>query len=305
MTTETTSSTLTELIRREAYAAGALYYAEKPGLTNFVTTMDITGQQTLVGRFPIYDKVSAAAIAEATDFSTNSALDTSNSVDVTVSEHAIKFTLTRLMLGATVEDIWAPSESVATRSAQQAGIVGQAAAEALIRLRDQDMTALFSAFNSSTGSTNGAITTTLFEAARGTLDINSIPSDRRVAVLHPFQWNTLLPSWDDASVMGAQGAEIVRSGAIGSIYGVAVFVTANVETHTLTNACYAGAIMHADALASVSKGPIPTFEVESDASLRAIEVVATGVWGEAEYRGGATTSGVGGAGVLLYSNATI
>jgi hypothetical protein len=29
------------------------------------------------------------------------------------------------------------------------------------------------------------------------------------------------------------------------------------------------------------------------------------VWGEAEYRGGATTSGRGGAAVYLYSNSTV
>ena len=43
----------------------------------------------------------------------------------------------------------------------------------------------------------------------------------------------------------------------------------------------------------------------TNASLRGFEVVATGVWGEAEYRGGATTSGRGGAGVYLYSNSTV
>jgi hypothetical protein len=63
--------------------------------------------------------------------------------------------------------------------------------------------------------------------------------------------------------------------------------------------------MHPSAVALAVKGPMPKMEAERDASLRGFEVVATGVWGEAEYRGGATTSGRGGAGVYLYSNSTI
>ena len=304
-TSETTTTTLTELVRREAYADGVLYYAEKPGVTNFVSRMDISREATLTGRFPILDKVSAAAIAENSDFTTNSALDTSGTVDVTVSEHAIKYTITRLTLGATVEDMIRPSDAVAVRAAEVGGVAGRVSAEALQRRQDQDITALFSGFNSSTGSNSGGITSTLFLDARAQLDIDSIPEDKRVAVLHPFQWKSLLPVWDDANTFGAQGAAIVATGAVGTLYGVLIFQTANVATATVSSSTvWAGALMHPDAIALTTKGPMPQYEIESDASLRAIEVVASGVWGEAEYRGGATTSGRGGAGVFLYSNST-
>src|SRR5687768_16378319 len=125
MASETTTTTVTEIVRREAYAAGVLYYAEKPGVTQFVATMDISGEPTLVARFPIFDKVNAAAIAENSDFTTNSALDTTGSVDVTVSEHAIKYQITRLSLGATVEELMSPSEAVAARVAQVGGVAGR------------------------------------------------------------------------------------------------------------------------------------------------------------------------------------
>jgi hypothetical protein len=305
-TSETTTTTLTELVRREAYADGVLYYAEKPGVANFVTRKDISGEATLTGRFPILDKVSAAAIAENSDFTTNSALDTSGTVDVTVSEHAIKYTITRLTLGATVEDMIRPSEAVALRATEVGGVAGRVSAEALQRRQDQDITALFAGFNSSTGSNSGGITSTLFLDARAQLDIDSIPEDKRVAVLHPFQWKSLLPIWDDANTFGAQGAQIVATGAVGTLYGVLIFQTANVATATVSGSTvWAGALMHPDAIALTTKGPMPQYEIESDASLRAMEVVATGVWGEAEYRGGATTSGRGGAGVYLYSNSTV
>lgn len=305
MASETTTTTLTELVRREAYQAGVMYFAESPGVTGFVTKADISGEDTLTARFPIYDKLSAAAISEASDFTTNSALDTSGSVDVTVSEHAQKFLLTDLALGATVEDAINPSDAVQKRAIGQSGVIGKVAAEALQRIQDQDVTALFAGLDSSTGSNSGPLTSTLLINGITTLNINNIPNDRRVAVLHAKQWQALLPVFDDASMFGSQGAEIVASGVVGSIYGCLVFQTNNVTTATVSSSTvYAGAIMHPSAIALAQKGDLPMIETERDASLRATEIVATGVWGEAEYRGGATTNGRGGAGVYFYSNTT-
>jgi hypothetical protein len=127
-----------------------------------------------------------------------------------------------------------------------------------------------------------------------------------VAVLHPFQWKTLLPTYDDASVFGAQGQQVVTSGIVGQLYGALIFETSNVATATISSStCWAAGVFHPTAIALASKGSMPMFETERDASLRAVELVGTGVWGQAEYRGGATTSGIGGAGVLLYSNSTV
>ena len=75
------------------------------------------------------------------------------------------------------------------------------------------------------------------------------------------------------------------------------------ETATVsTSTTYAGAVMHASAIGLGVKGSMPMLEAERDASLRATQLVATGVWGEIEYRGQATTNGRGGAGVFFYSN---
>lgn len=305
MANETTTTTLTEMIRNASWAEGQLYFAERPGVSNFVTTRDITGEDTLVGRFPIYDKVNAAAIAEATDFTTNSALDTSGTADATVSEHAIKFMVTDLSVGATVEDVLNPSDAVTGRVNAEASVAGKSAAEALQRLQDQDITALFSAFNSSTGSNSGPLTQTLLINAMSQLNIDNIPSDRRVAVINAKQWQALLPSFDDASVFGAQGAQIVATGAVGNLYGLLIFMTNNVTTATVSSSTvYAGAVMHVSAIGLATKGSMPMIEAERDASLRATELVATGVWGEVEYRGQATTNGRGGAGVYFYSNTT-
>jgi hypothetical protein len=305
MAGETTTTTLTEMIRNASWNAGQLYFAERPGVSGFVTVKDITGEDTLVARFPIYDKVNALAIAEATDFTTNSALDTSGSVDATVSEHAIRFEVTDLSLGATVEEVMSPSNQVTQRAVSEGGIAGRAAAEALQRLQDQDICALFAAFNSSTGSNSGPLTQTLFINAVTQLNIDNIPTDRRVSVLHAKQWQALLPVFDDANVFGSKGAEIIGTGAVGTLYGVLIFETNNVQTATVsTSTVYAGAVMHPTAIGLAKKGAMPMIEAERKASLRATQLVATGVWGEVEYRGQATTNGRGGAGVFFYSNTT-
>ncbi len=305
MANETTTTTLTEMIRNASWNAGQLYFAERPGVTGFVTVKDITNEDTLVARFPIYDKVSALAIAEGTDFTTNSALDTSGTADATVSEHAIRFEVTDLSLNATIEDVMSPSNAVTQKAISEGGIAGRAAAEALQRLQDQDVCALFSAFNSSTGSNSGPLTQTLFINAVTQLNIDNIPTDRRVAVLHAKQWQALLPIFDDANTFGAQGQEIISSGAVGTLYGVLVFETNNVTTATVsTSTVYAGAIMHPSAVGLGTKGAMPMMEAERYASKRLTQIVATGVWGEIEYRGQATTNGRGGAGVFFYSNTT-
>jgi hypothetical protein len=305
MSAETTTTTLTEMIRNASWNASQLYFAERPGVTGFVTIKDITGEDTLVARFPIYDKVSALAISEASDFTTNSALDTTGSKDATVSEHAIRFEITDLSLGATVEDVMSPSNQVTSKAISEGGVAGQAAAEALQRLQDQDVCALFGAFDSSTGSNAGPLTQTLLINAITQLNLDNIPTDRRVAVLHAKQWQALLPVFDDANTFGAQGQQIVASGAVGTLYGALIFETNNIGTATVSSSTvYAGAVMHPSAVGLGVKGSMPMIEAERKASLRATQLVATGVWGEVEYRGQATTNGRGGAGVYFYSNTT-
>jgi hypothetical protein len=309
MANETTSTTVTEAIRQAAYAKSVLYFSTTPGVTNFVTFQDITGQETLAARFLIYDSVTATAIAENTDFTTNSAIDTSGFVDVTVSEHAVRFVITALSMNATVDQLAQSNISTAlgNSAAQQGTIVGQMIAEAIQTRQDKDVTALFASFDSSTGSNSGAITTTLFQSAITTLDSNNIPSLPRVAVLHPFQWGSLRVAFTNAATYGRQvGEDVVTKGITATVLGVDVFTTGNVGTATVsTSTVYAGAMFHPSAVALAQKGNLPEIAVDLDISLRAVEVVGTGVWGEAEYRGGATTNGRGGAAVFLYSNSTV
>lgn len=301
-----TSTTLTEVIRQAAYAKSVLYFSARLGLSDFVAFKDLTGEDTLVGRFPIYDQVDAEAIAEATDFTTTATIDTSGTVDVTVAEHQIRFDVKDLAIGATVDDIADPPEAIRAKAQSEGGIAGQMAAEAIQRRQDADIAALFSAFDSSTGSNTGALTTTLFLDGIRTLNTNNIPEAPRICALHPRQWSHILPSLDDASVYGAQGQEIVATGLVGRVYGVDMFMTGNIGTATVSaSTVHAGAIMHPSACALAQKGSLDgALAGQRDESARLTELHKVGVWGEAEYRGGATTNGRGGAGVFLYSNST-
>jgi hypothetical protein len=306
MAAETTTTTLAKVIRQAVYAKSALYFAERPGVANLVTFMDVTGGESNTARFPIYDKVSGASIAENTDFTTNSSLNASASVDVTVAEYAIRFIVTNLSIGATVDDILGnPSPVVSARAANTGGMLGTVIAEAIQRSQDQVVTALFSTFSSSTGSNSGNVTTTLFLAALTMLDINSIPTTPRVAVMHPKSWGDIRPTVSNVATYGMPGDQVVKTGFAANIWGVDVFVTANVGTATVSSSTtYANTIMHPSAVALAQKGPLPQIVTEYDSSLRAHEIVGTGVFSAAVYRGGATTSGRGGAGVFLYGNST-
>ena len=126
-------------------------------------------------------------------------------------------------------------------------------------------------------------------------------------VCHPFQWGSLRVAFSNASTFGAKvGEDVVQRGFTASVLGVDIFPTGNVGTATVSSSTvFAAAMFHPSAIALAQKGALPEIASEYDASLRAVEVVGTGVWGEAEYRGGATTNGRGGAGVYVYSNSTV
>jgi len=306
MANESTTTTLTETIRTETIGAAVLGYTSNPGVSGFVTSADITGLPTLKHVFPIIDNISAGAIAEGSDYTTNSALDTSGSASATVSEHAVKSTINDLAIGATQEDFTGGASGPVTNAASaRAATIGTMFARSLVKLQDQDITALFGALNSSTGANAGPLTAALLTEAKSTLDENDVPDDRRVAVIHPTQHRPLIAVFDDASTFGAAGAAMVQRGSVSMLYGLEVFKTTSVGTATVSaSTTYAGAIMHPDAIGLVTKGGMLTVEVERDASARQVEVVGTSIWGEVEYRGGATTNGRGGAGVFFYSNTT-
>jgi hypothetical protein len=290
MTNETTTTTLTEIIQRESYQAAAYAYQAVAVMPSLVTRADLTGRPTLTARFPVFNSLTAEAVSEGSDYTTNQAIDTGNSVDVTVSEHIVRLMVTDLSEEAATLDL-----------ARVRGIqIGKAMAERV----DKDLTALFSGFDTSQGSAEGDLTVSLFQQAVIELEKNNIPRPY-YAVLHPKQWGDLIGSLASYNTFGETGEEVIKTGRVGRLHGVEIYISGNVPTATVeSSTVYSGAIFNPEAIAFAFKGSIPAIEVQRDASLRAFEVIGTGIWGEAEYRGGPATNGIGGAGINLYSNST-
>ena len=81
-------------------------------------------------------------------------------------------------------------------------------------------------------------------------------------------------------VEGDISNEALRSGFIGTLFGVPVFETANMA-NTGTTGDYKGAMFHRDALGLAMMQDLK-IEIQRDASLRADEIVATAVYGVGE-----------------------
>jgi hypothetical protein len=237
-------------------------------------------QPTLTARFPIYDKVSASSATEATDFTTNVALDTSGTVDVTVSRkgaalHPHRPGARRHRRGR-AQPVRRRAEARDRRVGRHrprrrrsaAAAAGPGRLRAVRRARLLDRVELGPADHHAADQRHHAAE-------------HEQHPDRSARRGHPpKQWQALLPIFDDASMFGAQGAEIIKTGAVGNLYGCLIFETNNVTTATVSSSTvYAGAIMHPSAIALAQKGSLPMIETERDASLRATEIVATGVWG--------------------------
>ena len=290
MANETTTTTLTEIIQREAFQAASYAYQAVAVMPALVTRADLTGRPTLTARFPVFNKLVAEPVSEGTDYTTSQMLDTGSSVDVTVTEHVVRLMVTDLAEEAATLDM-----------ARVRGIqIGKAMAERV----DKDITALFGGFDSTAGDDDGSLTVSLFQQAVITLEKNNIPRPY-YAVLHPKQWGDLIGSLASYNTFGDVGQEVIKTGRVGRLHGVDIYITGNVATASVGEyTVYSGAVFNPEAIAYAFKGEIPSIEVQRDASLRAFEVIGTGVWGEAEYRGGSSADGIGGAGVNLYSNST-
>jgi len=290
MANETNTTTLTEIIQREAYQAASYAYQAVAVMPSLVTRADLTGRSTLTARFPIFNKLVAEPVSEGTDYTANQALDTGSSVDVTVSEHVVRLMVTDLAEEAATLDM-----------ARVRGIqIGKAMAERV----DKDIAALFSGFDSSIGDDDASLTVSLFQQAVIMLEKNNIPRPY-YAVLHPKQWGDLIGSLASYNTFGDVGQEVIKTGRVGRLHGVDIYITGNVPTATVGSyTVYSGAVFNPEAIAFAFKGEIPAIEVQRDASLRAFEAIGIGIWGEAEYRGGSAAEGIGGAGVNLYSNST-
>jgi len=264
MANETTSSTISELYT-EIVAEAMFTASEQSIMKGLVRNYTIAGGGKSV-EVPIYPTVSASAVNEATDLS-NTAINPT-SVTITASEVGLMTTLTDL------------ARNSASRNVAQD--IGRVFGEAIARKIDLDLTALFDGFSVAVGGTGATLTADTVAQAHANLRNNSVPMNDLALVLHPMVAHDLKRGMTNtyAGLDTDISNEALRTGFIGTLFGVPVFETANMA-NTGDAGDYKGAMFHRDALGLAMMQDLK-IEVQRDASLRADEIVATAVYGVAE-----------------------
>jgi N4-gp56 family major capsid protein len=269
MANETTSSTLSELYT-EIVAEALFVASERSIMRPLVKNYAITGGGKSV-EVPVYGKVSAAAVADATDLS-NTAINPT-SVTITASENGLMTTLTDLGRNAAPRNV--------------AADIGKLFGEAIARKIDTDLTALFGGFSNTVGSATTVMSAALIFNAVAKLRATGVPSDNLACILHPNIAYDLKSGLSNTFANPANGVgnEALRTGFAGQIAGVSIYETSNMTDSSGNNpgttGDYKGAVFHSDSLGLAMMQDLK-IETQRDASLRADEIVATAVYGVGE-----------------------
>ena len=264
MANESTSSTLSELYTE--IVAEALFVAtEKSLMRGLVKNYAIAGGGKAV-EVPVYAKVSAAAVSEASDLS-NTAINPS-SVTISASGNGIMTTLTDLARNSAPRNV--------------AADIGRLFGAAIAKKIDTDLTALFDGFSSVVGSAGAEVTVAKIFEAVATLRQAAVPMPL-AGVLNPKVAYNVKKNLTNTFVNPNPNDltnEALRTGYVGNIAGVQMFETSNVDGTSDTDNCKGG-IFHKDALGLAMMQDLK-IETQRDASLRADEIVATAVYGVGE-----------------------
>jgi N4-gp56 family major capsid protein len=95
----------------------------------------------------------------------------------------------------------------------------------------------------------GALTDAAIRRSIQRLDDNDVPMDGRFLSIPPSSRNTLmgLARYTEQAFVGEQGGNnTIRTGEIGNLYGVPVFVTSNADTTSGSTACRIALLAHKD-----------------------------------------------------------
>ena len=212
---------------------------------------------------PVYAKVSAAAVSEASDLS-NTAINPT-SVTITAAEHGIMTTLTDLGRNASPRNV--------------AADIGRLFGEAIARKIDTDLIAEWGNSGSTRGAFTATITPSILFMAAADLRKEAVDISGCSTVLHPNIAYDIKSSLTNtfANPNGAVGNEALRAGFIGSLAGIPIYESANIS-NTDNAGDYRGAVFHKDAFGLAMMQDLKV-ESQRDASLRADEIVATAVYG--------------------------
>lgn len=245
-------------------------------MRRFAISRSIANWQSNAERFPKTPVLAAAAVAEATDISANTAF-APTAVTLTVGEVGLKLTLTDLQA--------------------MGGIVGMEhygmeAGKAVAEKRNTDLVALMAGFSNSVGSTTVDLTEATFLAAIAQLRGAKVPGPY-VTVLHTDSYyselignigTTFSALANTGQGVRAESNDLPGAGGngslVGNLYGTTTLVTPLVGedgNSDKENGMYAPS----RAIGYVEKWAIRP-ELERDASLRATEIVVTSAYAVGE-----------------------
>jgi hypothetical protein len=163
---------------------------------------------------------------------------------------------------------------------------------------DTDLLALFSGLSQTVGataSTDGGISDTNIVRALRFLDAANAPMADRSIIIDAFgiEDMRLIDKFTRYDAVG--GEQAITKGAFGSIYGVPVYVTENVQTTSVVGGTLSrGLVVHREAFA-FAKQKAPSIETWRNGPRLQDELIGQTLYGVAEYR---DTFGV----VLSYPN---
>jgi len=225
------------------------------GLVKNYTIPAGSGKTILVPRYPTQ---TAAVVTEG-----NEVNDTSVSTDgvtLTVQTVAIRTLLTDLARVSSASNVVAD--------------LGRLFGEAIAKKMDKDLLALFSGFSTGVGSDTTPLTAITFAAAVARLRANSVPSDALACVVHPliaFDLKKDLTNTFANPNAGIIQNEAMQTGYVGTLFGVPVFESANIED---TSGDSVGAVFHRDALGLAMVADI-SIETQRRASYLGDDIVAS------------------------------
>ena len=252
-------------------------FNQHAGILDCVVHVSTQGEQGVTLDFPKWGTVASSAVAqtaENTDLSTNTQITVADAAAL-VDEHVIMAVISdKALMGAKPRNLIVESTS-------------RLFADAMLAKLEDDITVLFSAFLSGNDLAGAATTMTeahwfqaIQQAKAAKADVNNL-----CAVLSPKQiWGAkglrpLLVSLKLDS--GELGEEMKNRGFVGKAFNIDILVSNEIDEDVASGGDAAGVIMDKRAIGVHSKG-FMNIEFERNASLRAFELVMTGMWKEVE-----------------------
>lgn len=254
-----TSSTLQYLLPQ--IVQEAMFVAnERSIMRGLVKNYALAPGQGKTANVPIYPVQTAAAVTEGDEVS-NTAVST-NSAQLTVSTVAIRTLVTDLARTSAASNVVAD--------------VGRLFGEAIAKKIDKDLLALFAGFSGTVGDNATALSAATVAKAVAKLRAAAVPSENLACVVNPYVAYDLKANLTNTFANPNAGViqnDAMQMGYVGTLFGVPVFETANLDNNG-TAGDFVGGVFHRDALGLAMIGDI-NIETQRRASFLGDDIVAS------------------------------